>query len=695
MNDLKKFPKLRKDLKISKMVNHGRSHYVIKDNLKDSYFRFTDEEWEIIEMFNGDFTLDMIVSEFNKKYTNKEIDKETIEEYWSHLDEIHLLEKEQKEMNIMLVEKMKENRQMQLLSKKGSLLYRRFPIIDPDRFFDKIIPKIGFFWTKTSLFISLSLMLSACLIIIFNWPAFNQGIYQVFSFSEMSTAHLITLWVVIYTTIAFHEFGHGLTCKYYGGEVHEIGFLLLFFQPCLYCNVNDAWLFDKKWKQVMVTIAGGYVEFLIGSVFAIIWVLTNQNTYLNTISLQIMTICSVSTVLFNFNPLMKLDGYYLLSDLLAVPNLKEESAKYLKHFIANKVFRMPKENFQATSREKRIYLTYGICAFFWMFGLLTGLVGMAFGLLVNELYEFGVILTGFIAYKLFKSHVLDSLSFLKDFIIRNISFFKGPKFKLSSSIAVLFLLITLVIPIHYRIKGNCTLKAQKIYTIRPKVNGQVVKFHKKNGEKIKKGDLLVTLENRITHHDKNISLLEYQKSKKKLRKVLINEPQNKKQIIKEINYRKLSYLKREKETKALNVYFNNLNSSNTITSCENKDEILGTFIKKGDELCKVLDISKLKTQIEIDEQQISFLEEGQDVQFKLNAAPLKTFIGRINNILPSGKTDPKNPKRKIYTAEILISNPDKLRPGMEGVAKVYGLKVPIIKYIILKLTMALRLDLFY
>ena len=144
-----KYPGLRDDLKISKMVNKSSTHFVVKDPLKTQYFRFTQEEYEIIELFNGKRTLKEIVKLYNQKFHNKEIDLEIIEDYRNNLEEMNLLTKSKKDMNVMLVEKVREMREFQLLSKKGSLLYRRFPIVDPDKFFDRIIPHIGWIWSRT------------------------------------------------------------------------------------------------------------------------------------------------------------------------------------------------------------------------------------------------------------------------------------------------------------------------------------------------------------------------------------------------------------------------------------------------------------------------------------------------------------------------------------------------------------------
>ena len=139
-------------------------------------------------------------------------------------------------------------------------------------------------------------------------------------------------WTALFVVTLLHECAHGLTCKHYGGEVHEIGFLLLFLMPCFYCNVSDAWLFRERSKRLWVTFAGGYFELFLWSLAVFAWRLTAPGTLVNYLAFVVLSVCGVQT-LFNFNPLLKLDGYYLLSDWLEVPNLHQRGHDYFKEHV--------------------------------------------------------------------------------------------------------------------------------------------------------------------------------------------------------------------------------------------------------------------------------------------------------------------------------------------------------------------------
>src|SRR5262249_26467649 len=135
---------------------------------------------------------------------------------------------------------------------------------------------------------------------------------------------LLLVWLTLTVTTFCHEFAHGLTCKHHGGEVHEGGFLLMYFLPCFSCNVSDAWLFREKSRRLWVTLAGGYCDLCLWALAVFAWRLSAADSLANYLAWVALSVLG-ARVLFNFNPLLKLDGYYLLSDALEIPNLRQRS----------------------------------------------------------------------------------------------------------------------------------------------------------------------------------------------------------------------------------------------------------------------------------------------------------------------------------------------------------------------------------
>src|SRR5262249_19642475 len=171
-------------------------------------------------------------------------------------------------------------------------------------------------------------------------------------------------WLILLVVTALHESAHGLTCKHYGGEVHEIGFLLLFFMPCFYCNVSDAWLFKEKSKRLWVTFAGGYFELFVWALAVFVWRLTLPGSGPNYLAFVVVAACGVQT-LFNFNPLLKFDGYYLVSDWLEIPNLQQRALARFKDHVRWLLWGAARP---VGGSRGRLLLAFGLAS--WLFGLI-------------------------------------------------------------------------------------------------------------------------------------------------------------------------------------------------------------------------------------------------------------------------------------------------------------------------------------
>jgi multidrug efflux pump subunit AcrA (membrane-fusion protein) len=202
---------------------------------------------------------------------------------------------------------------------RQSILYWRKSFFDPDRLFNWLEPKIRFIWTRAFMVISSVAAVAAFAVV---WA--NRHELLVPFTRAWGWETLLLAWLALATTTTLHEFAHGLTCKHWGGQVHEVGFLLLFFTPCFYCNVSDTWLIREKSRRLLVTFAGAWCDVVVWSAAAFTWRLTAPDTWVNYLAWVIMSIVT-ARIFFNFNPLLKLDGYYLLSDAVEIPNLRQRA----------------------------------------------------------------------------------------------------------------------------------------------------------------------------------------------------------------------------------------------------------------------------------------------------------------------------------------------------------------------------------
>lgn len=248
-----------------------------------------------------------------------------------------------------------------------SLLYWRRNFYDPDRLFDRLEPRLRFFWTGSFLAASMACILTAGVVTWANWQEMANYLPQALHWKM-----LVLAWLTMIVVTVCHEFAHGLTCKHYGGEVHEVGFLFIFLTPSLYCNVSDAWLIREKGKRLWVTLAGGYCDLVLWALAVFVWRLTPPDGALNRMAWVAMSVCGVGTI-FNFNPLLKLDGYYLVSDLVEVPNLQSRSLDTFKAHLRWLFWGTPRP---ARESRGRLLLGFGIATWLFSFGFLSFMLVM-------------------------------------------------------------------------------------------------------------------------------------------------------------------------------------------------------------------------------------------------------------------------------------------------------------------------------
>jgi multidrug efflux pump subunit AcrA (membrane-fusion protein) len=205
----------------------------------------------------------------------------------------------------------------------NSVLCFRVRLVDPDRLLAWLAPRLWFFFTPAFVLVAAACILAAAVVAWDRRADLGRSLVD-----ALAWRNVLLAWAAFGAVTVLHEFAHGLTCKRYGGEVSDMGFLMLFFMPCFYANVSDAWLFPRRSQRLWVTFAGGFFELWVWSLAVFAWAVLVPGTLPHRAAYLVAVTSGVQT-LFNFNPLLKLDGYYLLSDWLGVVNLRERAASHL------------------------------------------------------------------------------------------------------------------------------------------------------------------------------------------------------------------------------------------------------------------------------------------------------------------------------------------------------------------------------
>ena len=353
--------KLRPDLVVQPQFYEGMTHYVIKDPLALKYFRFKIEEYFLLQQFDGKQTLQDVKKAFERKYRPQTISIEDLTRFVAQLHEAGIILIDSAEQAKVLIRRRKKNRWRKVWAFLANILFIKIPIIDPERLLTRMYPYFRWIFTRTFITLSVMSMLLAVILVVSQWKTFYDKLPDFQSFFNWWT--ILSFWVCLAVVKIIHEFGHGLTAKHFGGEVHEMGILFLVLTPALYCDVTDSWLLPNKWKRIWISAAGIYVECFLASIATFVWWYSTPGL-LNSLAMATMFICSVNTILFNANPLLRYDGYYVMADWLEIPNLRIKSTQFFAYLIQEKVLglEIPVQSYLPKSR-RYLFVTYAVASY--------------------------------------------------------------------------------------------------------------------------------------------------------------------------------------------------------------------------------------------------------------------------------------------------------------------------------------------
>jgi len=654
----------RADLIASRNSYDGRTYWVVKEPVGLNYFRFHEEEYAILTMLDGKTSLQSIREAFQAKFAPQRITLQDLQQFIGMLHRSGLVISQAPGQGRQLRRRGDQKRKRELMGKATNIFAVRFRGIDPERILNRLLPYFGWLFSTWCLLCALVFGLAALTLVFVQWDKFQAKLP---TFEQFFAADN---WIFLGLTMAavkvMHEFGHGLSCKKFGGECHEMGLMFLVFTPCLYCNVSDSWMLRNKWQRVFIGAAGMYIELIIASIATFLWWFSTPGMF-NFLCLSVMFICSVSTVVFNGNPLLRFDGYYILMDILEIPNLRQKSTEVLKRWFQSNCLGLELQDNPFLPRRK----------LFW-FGLFT---------IVASIYRW-VVVFGIIwfLHQVLKPYGLEAIGqmfaiagvagMIFQPIFQTYKFFKTPgraaKMKrrnILTSLAIVGSIVAFIgwFPLPFSVKCAFEIQPQGALQVRTMVPGHLVAWNKRPGEPVQRGEVIAKLDNIDLAVQETKYLNEYELAKVRLdlmkRQVYLDPKQSAMIPAQEdvvASAGKLLNQVRAKRAQLLVVspragVIVEPTSKPVSKAAIAEDQLPGwagnpfapansqAFFSEGDVLCVVGEPALMEAIIVVDQSDVDLIEEGDEVELMLDSARLNSVTGKILSISKSQmKESPEN-----------------------------------------------------
>ena len=486
------------DLKVSlihsvesyKQFYRGDIWYVLNDKFSSKFYRVTPKAYKFLMKLDINRTVEEIWEKSLLDSPELTPNQNDVVRILSQLHLNNLLYSKNKFNVDSVFSRFSEVKQKEIKGKIASFLFIKIPLWNPEKWLENNKKLIHIIFSKVGFIVWAFFLIFALKEVFDNSQGFlnqTQGM--------LSVNNLVYLYVALVFLKVFHEMGHAMVAKRFGGSVTTMGVSIIIFTPLPYMDASSSWVFQNRFHRAFVGAAGMFVELFIAAIAAIIWVNTGDGT-VNSVAFNMMIMGSITSIFFNGNPLLKFDSYYILSDLLEIPNLYNRSHQQIYYLIEKYVFSLQDLFNPSRSIKEAFWLVvYGVLSFLYKL-----IVSISIGIFVaDQFFLLGVIV---ILLSIFMWIIKPTWKFLTYlFSNQKLRTKRFRVFMISSIFFLFFFILLFYIPFYNSIKAQGIVKAKSFENIYSPTESYINKIEVKNNTYVEKGDVLVSLSNKTLDFD--------------------------------------------------------------------------------------------------------------------------------------------------------------------------------------------------
>jgi putative peptide zinc metalloprotease protein len=644
-------------------------------------FTFEQAQWALTQLFDGKRSYEEI-AELYSQQNGIQYDAETVREFGASLESSEFWYKTPQEKNVQLMQLSREERKKRLKGKSiwADLSDVDFPAFNPDPVVTWVHDKTRFIYTPWFTVLCAMVVLFSAGITIAYWPELWQDTVDFYTFSKRSWLDVFNYYVLGMFVVGVHEFAHAHACKHYGGRVPAMGFALVYLMPAFYTDTTEGFVHGSRYQRLIISFAGVWSEMVLYAIVTPIWWATPPDTLLHNSAHFTMMLTGLMSLIMNWNPLIKLDGYYMLCDLVGMDSLKEDSTAYASAWVRKHIWRLPVEVPYIPKSRRFAFVFYALASGIYSYTVLYIVARFTGNFVRNFSPEWGFIPEIGVALIIFRSRIRLLVNFMKFLYLdkrdRVVAWFTPKHTALTAGIVGLLL----AVPVwRESVAGSFVLQPVNQAVVRAHVAGAITKVFVREGEELQQGSPLATLSN-----------LPLQSNLSEARtKLLLASAEAKKAGLSYQGYGS-ALVERERSKKQLG-QISDMNTALDMTApiegtvmTPKVQSLLGTYLKPGGELLEIADLSRLRARIYISEFDLYKIRTGQPAKLQFEAM-LHRRDGEVSMVSARPAETPRMPADEVasdtgpgrvhqfYCVDIVIMNAERdLKPGMSGVARVYS-----------------------
>lgn len=583
---------LRASVRVRRQVYRGLLWYVLFDPFTNKYYRLPQETYNFVSKLTTKKTIGEIWNDLLNSGVEDIPGQGEVIEILAQLYQANMLLYDGVEDGAKLFDRDNKSTQRKVKASLLNIFFLRIPLFDPEPILRRFKWVSSFFYSKFFLLAWFAAIFIAVKYGIENFDALKDQTQGFLAPSNIVWVYVSTILVKI-----LHEFGHSFAVKKYGGEVHTMGIMFMLLAPLPYMDATASWAFRKKRHRIFVSAAGMLCEFFIAAVAMIIWANVGGG-FIKNIAYNVLIMTSISTILFNINPLMRFDGYYILVDLLDMPNLQQHATQHLKYLLERYVFRKQDASKIAESwSESIIYTIYGLSSSIYRIFLFTGFI-----IAISQHYLILSVIMGIML--ILSMAIIPVGKFLKYvYISPGLASVRLRAVIITMCFLGLLFLGLFCLPVPNTFTAPGVIETTQNESTIVATSGRITKIYHNTGDSVSRGDTLVMLEN-----DELLISLDQKKAEINEATLLYNKalnetPENmhplKKRI--EVLRQELDHLQIQKDRLALIANIDGIWNASDIADYEDR------WVSKGDSLGMLLNTASFDFLAVISQEEVSRL----------------------------------------------------------------------------------------
>jgi len=666
-------PRIRPEVVVRKLTNRGESYVIVKEPDAQRYFKFEAWEYDLLVKIDGTRTPEELAAELAREHPEQQAGLQYVTDYLEELRGMGVLERSEQERHLVMMDKIRELRKRRFLQARVSSIFMvQFQILDPDRVMGRILPWIRWAWSPWFVVCCLAVFTVVVSFLMVHWDLYWGGFFQLVSVEGKTFLDWVGLFLLVFFVSMWHELGHGFTCKRFGGEVHDVGFMLFYLQPAFYCNIDDSYLFPKLSHRLYCAFAGIYFELMVTSIAAGIWLFTPAEWWIHSVALAIVFFTGLSVIVININPLIKLDGYYALMDWLDVPELREESFAYIGGLVRRHLFHLEVPRVAISRRRRRIYLVYGLVSLGYTSTIIFVIVSFLRGWFVDWFGPAGYLALVLLLVYMFRRLLARFVAFCRHVWLDKKEVLLSPRRGTMAGAALAAVLLLGTVPrFPTRVDGSFTVEPGRRGAVRAQTEGTVMDVRVIEGQAVRKGDVLAVMQNADLLAARARAEADCARARREEAAARADgdaaTAEEAAERAREAEGRRETVSRR---VTALTLYA----PLDGVLATHRPEDLLGRHLAEGESFCEVHDLGRVRLVVSLPEHEVEEVEEQVPVRLLASAHPERTIEASVLSVAPVAEAPPETDahldlvkRGHSVRVQIEVSNRDGLlRSGMTG-----------------------------